>query len=50
MEMDEIKNRGKSYKTMVEIELAESLISPSKFSKMHNAFHVYKLKGQGNAP
>lgn len=45
LEMSEIRNRGASFKTMRNLELGENLLSPTKFSQMHNAFHVYKLKG-----
>ena len=43
--VDDLKNRGKSYKAMLHVELAKNLLDPNKLSEIHNSFMVYKLKG-----
>jgi hypothetical protein len=43
--VDNLKNRGKSYKAMLDVELAKNLLDPNKLSEIHNSFMVYKLKG-----
>ena len=43
--LDEIKHKGKSYKTMLPQDLAETMLVPEKVSNMQNSFQAYKMRG-----
>jgi hypothetical protein len=43
-EIGEIKNRGRSHKAMMDIELAETMLLPDKVAPLHNAYALYLSK------